>query len=384
MKSYIHRSITSAFESAFWSGKILILYGPRQVGKTTFVRSFLEKYPKWRYFQCEQSQVREILASCDLPRIMMMLGDADFIIFDEAQIVENIGRALKILHDAYPNIQIIATGSSSFDLQSRVIEPLTGRHRDFMLFPFLYSELSLHFGAQMIEKYSLEERILYGSYPEALSPSAWETPRDAIARIASDYTLKDVLTFSGIQKSDTLMKLLKVLAYQIGQEVSYASIAKDFSISIQTIENYVDILEKAFIIFRLSPYADNKRKSIKKMRKIYFWDTGVRNALINNFESLELRPDKWALFENFYIAEKYKNILTNNTHENIAFYRAYTGEEIDLIVEKDGKITGYDMKWKSEKKVLTLSANAPIREISIISRENFSQYLTAWWDEWKL
>lgn len=168
---YIHRTITERFQSAFGNGKILIVYGPRQVGKTTFVRSFLDDQPKGRYFQCEQSQVREILTSYDLPRIMQMLGDTDFVIFDEAIVVENIGTSLKILHDSHPEIQIIVTGSSSFDIQSRIIEPLTGRHQDFMLFPFLYSELRDEFGTAFIEKYSLEDRIIYGSYPESIDPA---------------------------------------------------------------------------------------------------------------------------------------------------------------------------------------------------------------------
>jgi uncharacterized protein len=208
MLPFIERSITDDFQKALGTGKIIILYGPRQVGKTTLVKSFLSKYPRGRYFQCEQLQVREILSSCDLPRILELLGDADFVIFDEAQTVESIGTALKILHDAYPKIQIVVTGSSSFDLQTRVIEPLTGRHRDFMLFPFLYRELKDFYGKGFIEQYSLETRILYGSYPEALFPGPGETSRDAITRIAQDYTLKDILSFSGIRKSDMIMRLL--------------------------------------------------------------------------------------------------------------------------------------------------------------------------------
>jgi predicted AAA+ superfamily ATPase len=376
MKDYIHRAITERFRSSFGNGKILILYGPRQVGKTTFVRSFLGEYPNGRYFQCEQSQVREILTSWDLPRMMSMIGESDFVVFDEAQIVEDIWRALKILHDAHPEIQIIVTGSSSFDLQSRIIEPLTWRHQDFYMFPFLYSELRDHYGADFITRYSLEERILYGSYPEALSPVQWEMPRDAISRIAEDYTLKDVLTFSGIRKSETLMKLLKVLAYQIGQEVSYGSIAKDFGMSIATIETYVDILEKAFIIFRLQPYSGNKRSGIKKMRKIYFWDTWVRNALINNFESIDLRGDKWSLFENFFISEYAKRGKTRITYEELSFWRSYSGTEIDLIIEKDNTvISSYDMKWNDARKNIILNDSAPIQDVWIISKANFMQYL---------
>ncbi len=259
---------------------------------------------------------------------MTLIGESDFVIFDEAQIVENIGTALKVLHDAHPHIQIIATGSSSFDLQSRIIEPLTGRRRDFMLFPFLWKELSESYGASYIERYSLDERLLYGSYPESLSPASGETPRDAISRIAEDYILKDILIFSGIRKSETLMKPLKVLAYQIGQEVSYGSIAKDFGMSIATIENYVDILEKAFIIFRLTPYHHNARSSI-----------------------------------------------TMRTHETISFWRDYAEEKIDLLIEKDGKITGYDCKWKYSHQTIALSSKAPLRDIGVITNENFMTFL---------
>lgn len=372
---YIHRAIAEKFQSAFGSGKILILYGPRQVGKTTFVRSFLDDRPKSRYFQCEQAQVRTILSSCDLPRIMSMLGDADFVVFDEAQVVEHIGTALKILHDVHPEIQIIVTGSSSFDIQSRIIEPLTGRHRDFMLFPFLYGELRDDYGTAFIERYSLEDRILYGSYPESINPASWENPRDAVIRIAEDYTLKDILIFSGIRKSEILMRLLKVLAYQIGQEVSYASIAKDFGMSIATIENYIDILEKAFIIFRLSPYSGNNRSGIKKMRKIYFWDTWVRNALIENFAPIDLRNDKWALFENFFIAEYAKRIKTHNTYEQISFWRAYSGTEIDLVIEKDWNRLWYDMKWKYDKTFIKMPESAPLETVTPITRENFMRFL---------
>jgi predicted AAA+ superfamily ATPase len=307
--------------------------------------------------------------------MMNMIGDTDFVIFDEAQIVEHIGTALKILHDAYPEIQIIVTGSSSFDIQSRIIEPLTGRHRDFMLFPFLYGEIRDTYGTSFIERYSFEDRILYWSYPESLSPVSWESSRDAVTRIAEDYTLKDVLIFSWIRKSETLMRLLRILAYQIGQEVSYASIAKDFGMSIATIENYVDILEKAFIVFRLMPYMGNKRSGIKKMRKIYFWDVWVRNALIDNFAPIEFRADKWALFENFFIAEYAKKIRTNNTHDQISFWRSYAGTEIDLIVEKDGAITGYVMKWKYDKDSIVMPDSAPIKEVMPITRTNFMRFL---------
>lgn len=375
MTHFIHRAITKTFQAAFGSGKIIILYGSRQSGKTTFVKSFLENQPKGKYFQCEQSQVRDVLVSWDLPRIMSLIGDADFVIFDEAQIVEGIGNALKILHEAQPKIQIIVVASSSFDLQKNMIEPLTWRHRNFILFPFLYREVRDFQWDDHPKQYSLEDRLLYGSYYDAIFSSNWEDPKDILMRIAENYALKDILFFSGIRKLEILMNLLKVLAYQIGQEVSYGSIAKDFGMSIQTIESYIKILEKAFIVFRLPPYNWKKSSGIKKMRKVYFWDTGLRNALINNFAPLDFRPDRWALFENFFISEYAKKIITFRIHKELSFWRSYTGTKIDLMVEVDGETLAYDVKWKDDRHSISMSENSPVSEVVLITKDNYMNYL---------
>lgn len=256
---YVTRDIEAALQERLFRGKIIIIYGARQAGKTTLVKNILQNYPTAEYFHCENMQIRDILASQDLARILSLIGGAKLVVLDEAQVVENIGTSIKMLFDYDPSIQVIATGSSSFDLSTKVVEPMTGRHVDFMMFPFSYSELRTFYGKDLFSLFSLEDRILFGSYPEVLFPKSPDKSRDVLSRIAQDYTLKDILSFSGIRKSDTLMKLLKALAYQIGQEVSYAELSKNFGMSIQTVENYIDILEKAFIIFRLQPYVDNKR-----------------------------------------------------------------------------------------------------------------------------
>lgn len=375
MTDYINRAITKSFQSAFGSGKIIILYGSRQSWKTTFVRSFLSHQPKGRYFQCEQSQIRDILASCDLPRIMTLIGDADFVIFDEAQMVDSIGSALRILHEAQPKIQIIVVASSSFDLQKHVIEPLTWRHRNFILFPFLYREVRDYQWEDHSKQYALEERILYGSYHEAIFPENWKNPKDIILQITENYALKDILILSGIRKLEILMNLLRVLAYQIWQEVSYGSIAKEFGMSIQTIESYIKILEKAFIIFRLPPYNGQKSSGIKKMRKVYFWDTWLRNALINNFAPLDFRPDRWALFENFFISEYAKKIITFRIHKELSFWRSYTGTKIDLIVEVDGETLAYNVKWKDDRHSISMWEKSPVTEVVLITKDNYMNYL---------
>lgn len=374
-KKIIPRAIEEAFLKKLAGDKIIILYGPRQVGKTTFVRSLNTFYPHARYIQCEDLSARTAFASQSSETMMNFIGNSKEIILDEAQVVENIGKSLKILHDLHPELKIIATGSSAFDIAQRVVEPMTGRHIDFTLFPFLWKELVSNYEHFHESVSGLESRMLYGSYPEVIFPGEGEDSKEVLRRIMEDYALKDVLIFSGIRKSDKIMLLLRALAYQIGQEVSYQELSRSFGLSIQTIESYIDILEKAFIVFRLCPYVRNKRAGLKRTRKVYFWDTGLRNALINNFDTLDVRPDKGALFENYFISEMHKKSITYGEHKNFYFWRAYDGEEIDLIEEKDGKVLAYECKWKSEKESLQKSKDAPLSIVKVITKENYFKFL---------
>jgi hypothetical protein len=282
---------------------------------------------------------------------------------------------LKILVDEHPEMQIIATGSSSFDLENKLAEPLTGRHYDFMMLPPMWSELASLYSDRTELIGSLENRLLFGSYPEIIFPKDGDSRKERVKSIAEDYAMKDILSFEGVRKSDNIMKLLKALAYQMGQVVSYKELAQNFGLSIQTVERYIDILEKAFIVFRLQPYVNNKRISLRRSRKIYFWDIGLRNALINNFEDLALRPDKGALFENYIVSELRKKNFSYSLSQNFYFWQAYDGEEIDIILEKDGKLLGYECKWKCEKDLIKKSIDAPVNEVEIITSENYMNFL---------
>src|SRR3989338_226362 len=371
----IDRYITKQLKDKLFKGKVVIIYGPRQAGKTTFLKNFLQDFENTRYISCDVPENIEGLSPKSAGKLKEFIGDYKLIVLDEAQRILHIGRTLKILVDEYPEMQIIATGSSSFDLENKLAEPLTGRHYDFMMLPPMYSELTSVYSDRTELIGSLENRLLYGSYPEIIFPKDGDNRKERIKSISEDYAMKDILSFEGIRKSDNIMKLLKALAYQMGQEVSYKELAGNFGLSIQTIDRYIDILEKAFIVFRLQPYVNNKRISLRRSRKIYFWDNGLRNALINNFESLSLRTDKGALFENYIVSELRKKNFSQTLYQNFYFWRAYDSEEIDIVLEKDGKIIGYECKWKSDKDIIKKSSDAPIKEAEVITVENYMKFL---------
>jgi predicted AAA+ superfamily ATPase len=255
-------------------------------------------------------------------------------------------------------------------LEDRLAEPLTGRHYDFMMLPLSYGELKNNG-----QEFNLEQRLVYGSYPEVVSPKLGDTPIERIKSIANDYALKDILAFEGVRKSETLGKLLKVLAYQMSGEISFREISANFNLSVQTVQNYVTILEKAFIIFLVEPYGGNPRVALRRTKKIYFYDTGLRNAVINNFDSLDVRPDKGALFENYIMSEFQKRNFNRNEYNSIYFYRSYQGEEVNIITQNGSKILGYECKYKSEKSVITKSADAPVKTARVINSDNLANFL---------
>jgi uncharacterized protein len=371
----IYRDIEKDFISKLFKGKVVILYGPRQSGKTTFLKRVLQSYTDSVYINCDVPENRDGLSPKSPEKLLHFVGSHSLVVIDEAQRVDGIGITLKILVDTYPHVQFIATGSSSFDLENSVAEPLTGRHYDFMFFPPTYSEVGKEYATEKEQDATLEDRLLYGSYPEALFPKEGDTARERIQIISDDYAMKDILAFEGLRKSDTLVKVLQILAYQIGNEVSYAEIAQNFGITQKTVERYIEILEKAFIIFRLPPYVGNKRTGLRRTRKIYFWDVGMRNAIIRSFQPIDLRPDKGALFENYVISEFLKRNLQQKHTKNYYFWRAYDGEEIDLIEVGDGTVTGYEIKWKHESQSINKSDKAPAQKVEIIDRSTLGKFL---------
>jgi predicted AAA+ superfamily ATPase len=318
------------------------------VGKTTLVKNILTAYPNdGRYFNCEILSVQKNLETLEPEKIKAFFGEYKLIVLDEAQKIPNIGMVLKIMIDAYPDMQIIATGSSSFELANTISEPLTGRHFTFTLYPLSVHEINGGQGASFIES-KLESLLRFGSYPEVFSLSI-DNARERLDEIASDYLYKDVLAFEGMRKSDTIKNLLQLLALQLGQEVSYAELAQQLGVNRITVQRYLDILEKSFVVFRLRAFSRNQRKEISKSVKVYFYDLGLRNSIIQNYNDLDLRTDKGALWENFCIIERQKMNALHRSQANMYFWRTYTQKEVDYIEESEGQIRGYEFKWNAEK-----------------------------------
>ena len=340
----IPRYLKTLLERWLGKGKILILYGARQVGKTTLVRSILEEQgcPEG-YFNCEVIQVRQALEQQDPVALRDFLGDQKIVVLDEAQRVRNIGLTLKLLADTYPEMQIIATGSSSFELAQEITEPLTGRSLSFTLYPLSLAELAEVHGRAGVDA-QLERYLRFGLYPEiALAPEP--DARVLLDALASNYLYKDILEFEHLKRSDLLLKLLQLLALQIGSEVSTHELAVTLQTTRPTILRYLDLLEKAFVIVQLMPLSRNQRTAIAKKRKIYFMDPGIRNSLIGRYQPLAVRDDRGALWENLLIIERLKHRAYSGMYGNTFFWRTYAQQEVDFVEEYDGVMHGYEIKW---------------------------------------
>lgn len=345
---FLKRTLQKSIEKRLFHGKVVILYGARQVGKTTLVKRILENYEgKSRYFHCETASVQSGLSQREPDRIRAFFGDVRLVVLDEAQHIPDIGLLLKVMVDTYPEIQILATGSSSFDLANNLSEPLTGRNFTFTLYPFSLEEISD--GAVVDAESNLEKLLRFGSYPEVfLLPD--DDARNRMDEIVSHYLYKDILSFEGVRKSPIIRKLVELLALQIGQEVSYHELAGQLGVSTPTVEKYIDILEKAFIVFRLRAFSRNKRKEISKSVKIYFFDIGIRNGVIRNYNPPHLRADIGHIWENFCIVERMKRNESLDFAPNTYFWRTYTKKEVDYIEEYSGGIHGYEFKWGEASK----------------------------------
>lgn len=352
------RTIKQQIVERLFQGKVIVIYGARQVGKTTMAKNILSEQKdngkRGAYFNCELDSVRSALAVKEAERLRAFLGDSDLIVLDEAQNVPEIGKILKIINDEIPEIQIIATGSSSFDLADKTAEPLTGRNFSFTLYPLSVQEIAQAEALGFIGLESKLEQILrFGAYPEIYSISDEVKKTEYLNAIASDYLYKDVLKFEGIKKASIIADLLKLLALQIGQEVSLQSLASTLGISRLTVEKYIDILEKSFVIFRLRPLSRNAYRAVSKKIKIYFWDLGIRNSLIQNYNPLTLRDDIGSIWENFCIIERVKKNSAVRSYVNIYFWRSYAGQEVDFIEESGGRFEAFEFKWNLEKQVKT-------------------------------
>lgn len=373
----IERSIKKEVEEWLFKGKVIIIYGPRRVGKTTLVKEILEKFgTDGKYINCDILQNRQGLESQDDKKLREFLGTGKIFVIDEAQRVQNIGINLKILVDTYPDIQIIATGSSSFDLSNKINEPLTGRNVTFMLYPISVSEMStVYKNSQEIDA-NLENLLLFGGYPE-ISSGVANDKIGYLQELSSNYLYKDVLEFECLKKPEMIVKLLQMIALQIGNEVSYNELAVKLETTRKTIMNYIYLLEQSFVIFRLAPFSRNIRNEIGRKNKIYFYDLGVRNALVNSFDKLDGRNDVGGLWENFLIIERKKLIEKKRWYRNRYFWRTQDKEEIDYVEDYDGRLHGYEFKWGNKTYNIPKSFIDEYKnsDVSIVNRSNYKEFL---------
>jgi len=330
-------------------GKAILIFGARQVGKTTLVQTLLRN-TSYRVLtvSADEGIVADVLSSRDLNRLRGFVSGYDLLFVDEAQRVPEIGLNLKLLVDHVPGLRLIATGSSSLHLASRAREPLTGRAWTYRLHPIALCELAqLHTPYELNR--SLPERLVFGSYPEIFALESDADKREYLSNLVASYLYKDVLEIGNLRYSHRLRDLLRLLAFQIGQEVSLSELGAQLQMSKETVASYIDLLEQSFVVFRLTGFSRNLRKEISKRDKIYFWDTGVRNMLIDNLKRLDARNDAGALWENFMIAERRKWIEYQGLSAGLYFWRTHTGAEIDLVEDRDGQLTGYEYKWSGRK-----------------------------------
>ena len=375
MVNIIKRTIQSRLEDKFFKGKVIILYGPRQVGKTTLVKEIQKKnLSDSIYFNCDEPDIREKLENKTSTFLKELIGDKKIIIIDEAQRVKNIGITLKLIIDNFKDVQVIATGSSSFDLANKTTEPLTGRKYEFYLYPFSIEELNPEKNKIEIDR-TIENRMIYGLYPEVIIKSA--EAEENIKLIAKSYLYKDILQYQNIKNPNILEKLLQSLALQVGNEVSYNELSNFLDIDKKTVANYIEILKKAFVIFELKPFSRNLRNELRKLRKIYFFDNGVRNALINNFNSLDRRNDAGQLWENFIISERVKINSNHGNDYNMYFWRTHDKKEIDYLEEKNGKLYGYEIKLGSGRSsgVKLFLDTYPDSELKVIKKDNYNELI---------
>ncbi|MEM7182738.1 MAG: ATP-binding protein, partial [Spirochaetota bacterium] len=358
-------------------GKAVLIYGARQVGKTTLVEQVLAKEPgkDILYLNGDEPDIRELFQNITSTKLKSLIGKKRFLFIDEAQRIMNIGLSIKLIVDHIKEVQVIASGSSSFDLANQVQEPLTGRKYEWQLFPFSFSELSNHFGL-IEEKRLLESRLIYGSYPEIVTHPGEE--RELLSLLTNSYLYKDILMLEGIQKPALVEKLITALSLQIGNEVSYNELAKTVSSDPTTVEKYIHILEKTFIVFMIPAFSRNVRNEIKKGKKIYFYDNGIRNAVIRNYQPLELRTDKGALWENYLMSERRKLLMNHRLEAKQYFWRTSAQQEIDAIEEIDNSLSAFEFKWNPKAKAKlpkTFSENYQLKKFEKISIDNYTEYL---------
>lgn len=358
--------------------KVLVIYGPRRSGKTTLLKTILEQTNlRFKLVSGDDIRVQQVLSSQDFRQILEFAEGYELLAFDEAQEIPNVGMGLKILVDQIPGVQIIATGSSSFELSGQVGEPLTGRKKTLILYPISQSELLGSYNRFELRQ-QLEDYLVFGSYPEVVQAKSRAAKTEIITEIANSYLLKDILTLEKIRSSRILSDLLKMLAFQCGNEVSFNELATQLGIDVKTVQRYLDLLERSFVIYRLGGFSRNLRQEIIRNSKYYFYDTGIRNALIAQFNPLNLRNDVGQIWENFVFVERLKYRAYQPIYANVYFWRTYNQQEIDLIEEREGRLIGYEIKWspgKTPKPPRLWLETYPNAEYQVINLDNYLEFV---------
>ena len=372
----IERKLSKVIKEQLFRGKAIILVGSRQVGKTTLLGELARQSDKRILsLNCDEPEVQTMLTDTNVAKLRTIIGNNELVVIDEAQKVNNIGLTLKLIVDNIKDVQVVATGSSAFELRNQLNEPLTGRKFEYQMFPISSGEIIDTYGL-LEEKRTLENRLVYGSYPDIIMHP--EEARRYLTELTQSYLYKDVLSLDSLRKPQLLDKLLQALAFQVGSEVSTNELARTLQTDSKTIDKYLDLLEKCYVIFRLGGLSRNLRTELKRAKKIYFYDNGVRNAVIQQFTPVALRNDMGALWENFFIAERMKRNHYSGHYCNSFFWRTTLQQEIDLIEESDGAMTAFEMKWNPTKKVLfskSFTEAYNVKETIVISPDNYLEYL---------
>lgn len=371
----ITRQLESQIKKRLYGGKAIVLTGPRQVGKTTLFKKIInDEENKVQFFDGDDPTVRRILDEPNTEQIRQMIGDAKIVFIDEAQRITGVGLTAKIIIDQFKEKQLIISGSSAFELNHSIQEPLTGRKWSYNLYPISWKEWQNDVGYLKAEQ-DIENRLVFGFYPDVLNNS--DKPTDTLEELVESYLYKDILNYAGIRKPEVIQKLVQAISYQVGQEVVYKEVGDLVGLDPKTVSNYLDILEKAYVIFRLPAFSKNLRNEIKKNQKIYFYDNGVRNAVIHNYEPFVTREDKGTLWENFLISERLKQLRYTKLNAGMYFWRTKQQQEIDYVEVSGKDISGYEFKWNPKRNIRfpkTFTKNYS-NNVKGINRENFREFV---------
>jgi predicted AAA+ superfamily ATPase len=371
------RRIYNELDKFLLPNRALIIFGPRQVGKTTLMEDYLSIATlKSKKVTGDDIMIHQVLGSQSLTEIKSFCEGYDLVVIDEAQKIPNIGIAIKLMVDQIPGIRVLATGSSSFELAGQVGEPLTGRKTELFLYPVSQMELLNHFNRYEL-KQNLPDYLIYGCYPRVVTAERKSDKLRILSEITGSYLFRDILSFERIKSPQLLLDMLRLLAFQVGSEVSVNELSNKLGVDNKTVKKYLELLEKSFILFKLRGYSGNLRKEITRKSKYYFFDNGIRNAIIANFNSIDLRNDVGPLWENFLVAERLKKQAYQSIYANNFFWRSWSGHEVDFVEERDGKLFGYEFKWTKDRvlKPKLWLETYPQATFDVVSRENFLDFI---------